>query len=191
MTVLSRTTLICLATLLLLALPPAASASYKQVIQDCAEDGTLDRSYSQADLKKAEDRLPSDLDEYSDCREVIAAALGGGKGSGAGGAGGISPQEAAARQQDRAALDALTGGAAKKPRVKIGDKVIEPGGNGLFSRAGGSYGMPLPLLLALIAVGLLAAGGAAYALRRRIPALSSISLPRPSLPRVPLPRLRR
>ena len=190
-----RNTLICAPALGLLLAPAPAWASYQNVIRDCAEDGQLDGRYSQAELKKAEDRLPSDLDEYSDCREVIAAASSGGRGRGSaggtgGGGGAVSPEEATARHHDQAALGSLAR-RHKKPRVEVGGSSVEPGKNGLFNTASGANGMPLSLLLALIAIGLLAMGGGTYALRRRIPALSNVSLPRPSLSRVPLPRLRR
>ena len=196
-----RNTLICAAAVgLLLAPAGPALASYRDVIRDCAEDGQLDRRYDQAELDQAEDRLPSDLDEYSDCREVIAAAsgAGSGRGSAGGGAGGggtggtLGPGESTARQRDEQALGSRVQQRDRKPRVEVGGTSVEPGKDGLYDAASGSNGMPLSLLLALIAIGLLGAGGAAYALRRRIPALSNLSLPRPSLlSRVSLPRLRR
>jgi hypothetical protein len=69
-------TLILVAALCLLV-APVAHASYRDVIKDCAEDGTLDKKYSDADLLKAKKKLPADVNEYSDCREVIGAAIGG------------------------------------------------------------------------------------------------------------------
>jgi hypothetical protein len=188
--------LVVLAVLLVVA-APAAQASYRQVIKDCAEDGTLDKNYSNSELKKARKELPSDLDEYSDCREVIAAAIGGaGKhGTGGGGAGvgpgGAGAEDLGSPAQDQQQLEAITKSGAK-PKVKVGDKTVEPGKDGYFDTASAEHGMPLPLLLALIAIGLLALGGVLYALRRRIPALAKIPLPRISLPgRVSLPRQRR
>jgi hypothetical protein len=179
-------TLIVLVALCALAVP-AAHASYKSVIKDCAEDGVLDKKYSQSELVQAKKKLPSDLDEYSDCREVIGAAIGGaGKHGGNGGpkAGApVGPSAQAARSQDKRQLDDIVKGSGAKPKVKVGDSNVEPGGNGLFRPASAENGLPLPLLLALIAIGLVALGGGAYALRRRIPALAKIPLPRISLPR--------
>jgi hypothetical protein len=174
-----------LVLLIALAAPALAHASPGAVIRDCAEDGDLDRNYSNSDLDKAEQNLPSDLDEYSDCRSVIAGAKtsgsdkGGGRTGGSAGGSGPSAQAAEnnARAQDRAELDALTKN-GKKPSLEIGGRTVEPGSNGLFDLASASNGMPLPLLLALIAVGLLAVGGAFLALRRRVPALARIPLPR-------------
>src|SRR5436853_4369436 len=54
---------------------PRAQASAAAVIRDCSEDGTLDGKYSQSDIQKALQQLPSDLDEYTDCRSVIRGAL--------------------------------------------------------------------------------------------------------------------
>jgi hypothetical protein len=193
-----RQTLIGLVALCALMQPAAAHGSYNDVIRDCAQDGTLDGRYSNGELQQAGDRLPSDLDEYSDCREVIAGAVGRGSGkgrngggsAGGGGGGAPSPAKHTARNHDRAHLESVTKD-KKKPRVGIAGKTVEPGSGGLYDLPSSENGMPLPLLLALIALGLLAAGGAFYALRRRLPAVANLRLSRISLRRVPLPRFRR
>ena len=184
-----------LVLLVALAAPAMAYASPDAVIRDCADDGDLDQHYSNSDLDKAEQNLPSDLDEYSDCRSVIAGAKtsgsdkGGGRGSGSGGGGPTAhAADTARRAGDQAELEALTKN-GRKPRLEIGGRTVEPGSNGLFDLASSSNGMPLPLLLALIAVGLLTAGGALYALRRRIPALARIPLPRLPVGRIDLSRV--
>lgn len=192
-----------LVLLVALAAPALAYASPDAVIRDCADDGDLDGHYSNSDLDQAEKNLPSDLDEYSDCREVIAGAKtsGSDKGGGrhneppAGGGATAKAAEHAARGRDKVNLHKLTKG-SRKPRVEVGGKTVEPGSNGLFNVSSASNGLPLPLLLALIAVGVLSAGGALMALRRRVPALARISLPRLPVPRfdlsrVPFPRFRR
>lgn len=190
--------------LIALAAPALAYASPGAVIRDCADDGDLDHHYSNSDLDKAEKNLPSDLDEYSDCRSVIAGAKTGGSdkgggrhnGSSGGGTGTTAKSsEIAARNEDKAALNALTK-SGKKPRLEIGGRTVQPGSNGLFDLSSASNGLPLPLLLALIAVGLLTAFGGLFALRRRVPALARIPLPRLpvgriDLSRVPFPRSRR
>jgi hypothetical protein len=82
----------------------------------------------------------------------------------------------------------------RKPRLNIAGKTVEPGSSGLFDLSSASNGLPLPLLLALIAVGVLSAFGGLYALRRRVPALARLPLPpapRIDLSRVPFPRFRR
>src|SRR3954465_12946095 len=74
----------------LLSLPAAAAlASGGKVIRDCTDDGRLQGHYSQKDLRDALSSLPSDIDEYTDRRDVIRrAAFGGAGGSGGGGKGG-------------------------------------------------------------------------------------------------------
>jgi hypothetical protein len=73
----------------LLALPAFAQASGEDVIRDCQDDGHVDGNYSQSEYQSAQDNLPSDVDQYSDCRDVIAQAQAGGtggkKGTGNGG----------------------------------------------------------------------------------------------------------
>jgi hypothetical protein len=171
---------------LALALPSAAQASASAVIRDCAQDGNLDGHYSNAELRQARDNLPSDLAEYSDCGDVISGAITSG-GSG-GGRRGTGPPPAARHHRARAhaasrrkRLHAIK---PSKPRLDLGGRVIEPGNNGLFKPASSSHRLPLPLLLALIAGGLMGTVGALMALRRRLPGLSNLSLPRVSLPRL-------
>src|SRR5215211_1105544 len=203
--------LFVVAAVVTVVLPAAAAASPGQVIRDCADDGQLQGHYSNEDLRKARDNLPSDLDEYSDCREVIGAAIGsggaskrggsrggggagGGGGHGSGGAGAVSAAaERHARAGDASALEKATSG--DKPSLTVGGKPVSPGENGLFDLASASNGMPTPLLLALLAMAVLAAAAAFVALRRRVPALAKVPLPKlPPLrlpTRVPFPRGRR
>jgi hypothetical protein len=191
----------------LLAFPAPAGATPFQVIKDCNEDGQLDRKYSNEELTKALDNLPSDIDEYSDCREVISAAItggsdrgenrgagSGGDGSGGGSAAPITPEEQAARAQDQADLQALTtpDGRDKPPAVEVGGETVKPGSDGLFDLASESNSIPGPLLAALIALGILALVGGVVALRGRVPALARLPLlSKIPTPRVSLPRFRR
>jgi hypothetical protein len=190
--------LLLLAVVGLLALP---AASHATPVSDCAADGDLDKSYSDAELQKALDNIPGDLDEYSNCRQVIRGALSSGsdKGEnrpasgspGGGGGGSISAEEEAARAADGAELQALTGGGdGSSPSVNVGGEKVEPGTNGLFDLASASNDLPVPLLVALVAIGLLAIVGGLVALRERVPALARIPL-LSKIPRVPLPRFRR
>ena len=74
-----------------LAMPALAQASGEDVIRDCYDDGHIDGNYSQGDYEDAQDNMPSDIDQYSDCRDTIAQARADGsrgrKGSGGGGGG--------------------------------------------------------------------------------------------------------
>jgi hypothetical protein len=201
------------ALLVLLAFPGVAFGSPLEVIKDCNEDGVLDGKYSNKELRKALDNLPSDIDEYSDCRDVIGAAItsGSSKGGGSGGTGGgggaggfnntggggaraLTPEEQAARAQDQADLQALTSPDSRKdaPPIDVGGEKVKPGSNGVFDLASASNSLPTPLLVALIALALLAIGGGVVALRGRVPALARLPLlSKIPTPRVSLPRFRR
>jgi hypothetical protein len=189
--------LLVLAVLAMLALPSLATAN---PVMDCARDGDLDGNYSNAELRNALDRIPGDLDEYSNCREVIAGAVSGGSDKGGsrpstgGGDGSALPaDERAARDKDNADLAAITDSPEDNPpNVEVGGERVEPGSNGLFDLASASNDLPVPMLLALIALAIVALIGGLVALRERIPALARIPLlSKIPTPRVSLPRFRR
>jgi hypothetical protein len=190
------TSLVALAVLALLALPGSAMAN---PVIDCARDGDLDRQYSNAELRRAIDRIPGDLDEYSNCREILSGAITGGSDKGGNrptaGTDGkpISPDEQAARGKDTEDLAAITGNPDRnRPSVEVGGEQVEPGSNGLFDLASASNDLPVPLLVALVALAVLAVIGGLVALRERIPALARIPLlSKIPTPRVSFPRFRR
>jgi hypothetical protein len=182
--------LVVLLALALGVVPAPAMGSADQVLRDCIRDGKLDGSYSNAELRKARDNLPSDSDEYSDCSEIIAAAIKGGsnRGSGAGspGVGATDPAgEAAARTDDAGDLAAIATGKEGKPSVDVGGTSLAPDSSGFFNLGGAANQVPLPLLLALILLALFAMASGAAALRERVPALARI----PLLSKLPTPRV--
>jgi hypothetical protein len=74
-------------------LPSTAWASGNDVIRDCTDNGRIDQKHGPLDYQQALANLPSDVDEYTDCRSIISAARlsanrGGGGGGGNGGHGG-------------------------------------------------------------------------------------------------------
>jgi hypothetical protein len=176
-----------LALMLTLAVPALAQASGSAVIRDCTDDGQLSRTYTQKDYADALAHLPADVDEYSDCRDVISRArLGAGGGSngggsnGSGGAGGgttgggttgggaaagdtgtggpAADPFANATPQERASFQkAVLAGAAP---VKLDGRPITPGTLGGRTSTGVSD-LPTPLLviLALLGLGALCAAG--------------------------------
>ncbi len=167
----------------MLASPDVALASPQAVIRDCAQDGKLDQHYSLSDLKNAEKKLPTDVDEYTNCRDVINQAEvqgsggksngkshGGGGGAASGGGGGGSQASAS---DVRALAHAKSSGA--KPLSLHGEKVL-PGSGGVFKTAGAANGLPMPVLLALIAVVALTAAGGLVALKRRFPEVFGAAL---------------
>ena len=183
------TSLLALAVLALLALPAGAMAN---PVADCANDGDLDKNYPNAELRKWLDRIPGDLDEYSNCREILSGAISGGSDRGGNrptaGADGspLPPDEQAARTKDSEKLAAITGDPERnRPSVEVGGERVEPGSNGLFDLASASNDLPAPLLATLIALALVALIGGIVALRERIPALARI----PLLSKIPTPRV--
>jgi len=184
--------LLLVGVLAMLALPASAQAD---PVTDCAQDGKLDQKYTNDQLHKALDNIPSDLSEYSDCEQVISSAIKGGSGKKRQGAGAhdsaagapVSQKEQAARDKDSQDLAAITGdsgGDPSTPSLEVGGEHVKPGSNGLFDLASASNGLPVPLLLALIALGLLAIAGGVVALRGRIPALARV----PLVSKIPSPR---
>jgi hypothetical protein len=174
-----------------LALPATAHAD---ALTDCTRDNDLDRSYSNSELRKALDNLPTDSDEYGNCREVLSAAIHSGSDKGARpsntGPNGESPSstEQERRVKDNEALAAIAG-EPRAPKVDVGGETVEPGSDGLFDPASASNDLPVPLLLALIALGALAVIGLLVALRSRIPLLARVPLlSKIPAPRVPFPR---
>jgi hypothetical protein len=186
------TLLLIAATCALAAPAPALADKSDEIIEDCYRDGKLDGSYSQDDLDEAEDDIPSDVDEYSDCRSVIASARGRGGRDKRGGSGGVpgggfrgggtaggdpalstDSGAIAGSREDLDALNSITGrsgNSGAQPRIPIGTEPITPAA-GAASVGESANDMPEPLLAALIAVAALGALGGAFAGWRRRPQL--------------------
>jgi hypothetical protein len=72
------------------------AADPTEIMRDCVDDGVLQGDYTTSELREARNELPTDADEYSDCRDVLSRAINGagssndngGGGGGGGGAGG-------------------------------------------------------------------------------------------------------
>jgi hypothetical protein len=92
-----RTMLLALsASLLLLPSTAHAGGSANTVLKDCFDDGVLQGHYTTAQLRDAQNHMPTDIDEYSDCRDVLSRALDAAtasktSGSSSGGGNGASP----------------------------------------------------------------------------------------------------
>jgi len=179
-----------LATLLL---APAAWADDTKIIRDCALDGVLNGNYTTAELRSARAHLPTDVDEYSDCRDVLSRAIaaatqsaggsGGGSpgssggsgpgGSGGGGGGGGATAPAApvtpSTPQDHAALaQAVQEGA--KP-IDVDGQAVVPGSASLASAAGVNT-LPGSIVVVLVLLAAAAVASIAPFLRRHVRARS-------------------
>jgi hypothetical protein len=172
-----RTILLALLAALLLA-PTASAAGPIQIIRDCEDDGVLQGSYTASELRDARSKLPTDIDEYSDCRDVLSRAItaataaskpsptpsptdGGGvdQSGGGGGTGSGGGTDSTSRDEERAALlsapsspqDAQAVGAA----AADGDKAIkaeiaqrDPGATRLAASVGRN-GLPTTMIAVL------------------------------------------
>lgn len=190
-TVAARTTLAALAASAAVAsAPTSAVAASTAVIRDC-QDGKIDGRYSQKEFSEALRNIPTDVDEYTDCRDVIRRAqLGAAGGSsskadGASAAGGSSggaapppPSSATANAgktaaqilqgaspAERAAVTQATGRAGGP--VEVGGKLVSPNAAGL-SPAGAANVVPTPLIVALVLLGLGLALGATQTIRSHV-----------------------
>jgi hypothetical protein len=180
-----------LVVLALLVPAQAAQASVLGVQQDCADSDTLERNHSRADLKNTLNQIQGDVDEYTDCERMVRAELaslngeGGGPGGADGGAvdadlnddGVVTPNEKRIAKkrakQQREQRDRQI--AAVDEDLIQDDAVVSSGGG---SDSGGT---PLPLILALIALGCAGIGGGLWYASKRNPAVAN------AFRRVPLP----
>ena len=170
----ARTAQIALATVLasLLALATAAPAlaSPASVIRDCSEDGILNGKYSQSELDGALEQLPSDLDEYTDCRAVIRRAQLGSAASKR--PGGRKPSAAervdAGSPPTGSEQHEINKAAGSGNSVRIGDEGVRPGGRAEpFDSAGFGTDLPPFLMIVLLALAGLFATSLVMAARRR------------------------
>jgi hypothetical protein len=160
-----------LVTVLLCLLAPAgAFASARQVIRDCTDNGRIDSYHSQEDYAAALKHLPSDVDEYTECRRIIEAAKrrdahrpapSGGGGGGTSGGGppitgfdGTTPPPANNVPANPAEANAIAGATNGATPVTVAGEPITPGGTGGIAQAAFRNALPAPLLIVLILLGL-------------------------------------
>jgi hypothetical protein len=183
------------ALLAVLAFVPSASASSAGVMRACLNEQSLS-GFSDADKRAALNQLAADADEYSDCRSVIGASIGNKGGvqahtANAGAATGAAPTRTAAQTRKAAARKRRQVQAARIKRVrkardqKLGHRKADPQNPGVFKAASTANGMPFPIWLAVIALGLMALTAGLLALSRRNPRVAGV------IRRVSPPRFRR
>src|SRR5262245_30352922 len=87
-----RRLMLAVVALTLLVAPPAEAWTVNDVIRDCSKNGKLSHDYPPSLIRKARESLPADIDEYTDCRDLLSAPTStgsqGGDSSGGGGGGG-------------------------------------------------------------------------------------------------------
>ena len=192
---LTRLITLSLTLLVALALPVMAHASGDDVIRDCAEDGDLDKDYSDEELEDAERDMPSDVDQYTDCRDVIRQAQAGGRGStDGGGANGIGGGtggggDDGGSYRNSATGDDVGGTAGGTPddlnelgvRKQQAEEGVAPDTSAATAAGadvgGDDSGLPTAALVAIILLGLSAVAGGLYLLRDYLPSGLTSRLP--------------
>lgn len=181
-----RPAIAVLTSLALLAAPSSALASSDALFKDCADNSRIDGTYTQKQFATALKNIPTDVDEYTDCRDVIrraqlGAAGGTNGGSGTGGAGGGAGAPAgtppsgggtaadiiaAASPSEQQAVRAAIAQDGAAP-VQVGGRTLSADRAGL-SPAGTGNVLPTPLVVALVLLALGLIAGAAQTLRTRV-----------------------
>jgi hypothetical protein len=158
----------------LVAVPAADAASTTQILRDCADDGVLQGSYSPSELRKARKNIPTDTDEYTNCRDVLGRALsngvagsGGGGGSSSGALGGGSAGlENPNTPEGQAAIGAAAGKGAPDA-LDIDGRAVVPGNAG-FASGAVRNGMPGALIAVLVLLGAAALAASVPFVRRSV-----------------------
>jgi hypothetical protein len=169
------------ALFLLLAAPVASAGTRENILREC-QDGRITGKYTPAQLRDARNHIPTDIDEYSDCRDVLGRASLSGKsgGSGGGNTPGIAPAAntsgATSGGDGRAEITQPANKKERKtlqsaleapPVAAVDGEQIVPGASG-FAADAARHGLPTTLLIVLILLGVCALAAAAPAVRRRV-----------------------
>jgi hypothetical protein len=164
----------CLLAVLVAAPAALADSTRAKILREC-QDGRLTGTYTSKQIRDALNNIPDDIDQYSDCRDVLRGALlnqagnsggGGGGGTGGGGVGGgnggsgggqsLTPSTDADRQ---ALQEAATGGGQP---IKIAGKQVTPGKGALRND------LPTTLVVVLILLAVAAVAALAPFVRRSV-----------------------
>ncbi len=163
--------------ILLLAAAPASAGVREQILREC-QSGRITGNYTPKQLRDARKHIPTDIDEYSDCRDVLAQAALTGRGGASGGSGGSAPSSApggVVPQNGRSPLTAsdpgetaaLDSARLNSEKQSIGDQILLPGATG-FEAAAERHGLPTPVLVVLVLLGLCASAATFASVRRRV-----------------------
>ena len=162
--------------ILLLAAPAASAGTREKILREC-QSGRITGDYTPGQLRDARKHIPTDVDEYSDCRDVLARAALTGRGGGGGGAGVGSPAPggvvAGGGGAPRLAPEspdefkALSEARAQARKLAVDGAEVAPGAVGLGASAA-RHGLPKSLLLVVVLLGSGAISAAIPTLRRRV-----------------------
>ena len=187
-----RPALIALLALLLAAPTALADATRNKILREC-QNGRLTGDYTAREIRDARSNIPDDLDQYTDCRDVLTRALlsraGGNSGSAGGGSGGtgiggtggtgggggdggvpLTPSTEADKQAIEGAAE------AGEVPLEVAGRPVTPGESALRNDLPNTLLVMLALLAAAAVVGL------APMIRRRAPKLAAIRRVLPGRP---------
>jgi hypothetical protein len=183
-----RTVFVACLLAVLVCVPAAlADGTRTKILREC-QDGRLTGTYTSSQIRDALNNIPDDIDQYSDCRDVLRRALlnqagssgsnnggtggpgGGGGTSGSGGGGGGQPLTPSTDADRKALNQAATSGSQP---LQIAGRDVTPG-------EGVRNSLPTTLLVVLILLGVAAVVALTPGLRR----LSRLSAIGPTLRRV-------
>jgi hypothetical protein len=166
--------------ILLLAAPTASAGVREKILRECQE-GRITGDYTPGQLRDARKNIPTDIDEYSDCRDVLARAAltgrsGGGGGGGAGGGGGTAAPGGVqpgggggdiVLTPDKTEQTGLNKARSSAAPIVVDGQSIVPGASGLAADAA-RHGLPTTLLIVLVLLALCGIAAAGPAVRRRV-----------------------
>jgi hypothetical protein len=110
--------------LALLWIASAARADVGTTIIERCTHGQSVSGFTQQDYRRALQELPAEVEEYSDCANLIRKAqLAAASGAGGGGGGGVSPISLTPAERANLGRAATTGGAP----VQVGAQLVHPG----------------------------------------------------------------
>jgi hypothetical protein len=179
-----RTALVACLLALLVAAPAAlADSTRTKILRECQE-GRLTGNYTPSQIRDARNNIPDDIDQYSNCRDVLTRALlagaadsgnggnggsgGGGPGgsSGSGGSGGGGERLTPSTDADRQALEAAAASGGQP--LEVAGRRIAPGEGSLRND------LPTTLIVALALIAVAALAALAPFARRSVGRLSAL-----------------
>jgi hypothetical protein len=174
-----RPAVIALLALLLAAPTAPADATRNKILREC-QSGSLSGDYTPREIRDARNNIPDDLDQYTDCRDVLSRALlsraggdagsgggsfGGAAGGGTGGGGGSAAPLTPSTEEDQQALESAS--QAGTTPVVIAGRPVTPGESAFRND------LPTTLLVLLALIAAAAVAALAPQLRRGAPNLAA------------------
>jgi hypothetical protein len=168
----------CLLALLVAAPAALADSTRTKILRECQE-GRLTGDYTPSQIRDARNNIPDDIDQYSNCRDVLTRALlagaadsgdggngGSGGAAGGGGSGGAGGQKLTpSTDADRQALQSAAASGGQP--LEVAGRKVSPG-------VGSRNEVPTTLIVVLALLALAALAAIAPSVRRNVGRLSAL-----------------